>query len=492
MRKILISTITGLVLAGLVACSVPTSETQPPQPTVLPAVQAGSTVIAEGKVVPASSVNLSFETSGTVAEILIKEGDTVQAGSPLARLDTRDLSLRVEQAQVNLEQAQADYERLLEGATPEQVAAVEAEIARARGQLQATVGGVTPADVAAARAELESARARLAELQAGPRAPDVASAQAAVDQARIGLQQQRDALAQARITAELNLERAANALRNAQDEYSRVYWQNREREKLPGELPQEFRDREAAAQRAVEDGETAMAQAQLTLEQARQAEITGIQAAEATLRDAEARYARLVSPAEADAIAAARSQIAAAEARLARLGGAERAGNVAAAEAGVRNAEARLAELQAAPTDATLSAAAARVRGAEVALKQAQLALERATLEAPIAGTVAELNLKIGEVASPTTPAVVLADLRNWQIETEDLTELSVVQIREGDPVRITFDALPGFELPGAVARIKPLGKNRQGDIVYTIVVKPTSWDERLRWNMTASVAIGG
>jgi HlyD family secretion protein len=78
-----------------------------------------------------------------------------------------------------------------------------------------------------------------------------------------------------------------------------------------------------------------------------------------------------------------------------------------------------------------------------------------------------------------------------WQIETEDLTELSVVQIREGDPARITFDALPDFELPGVVERIKPLGKNRQGDIVYTIVVKPTTWDERLRWNMTASVQIG-
>jgi len=268
--------------------------------------------------------------------------------------------------------------------------------------------------------------------------------------------------------------------------------QLQERERLPGELPQEFRDREAAAQRAVEDGETALAQAHLTLEQARQAEITGIQAAETSVRDAEARYERLVSPAEADAIAAARAQIAAAEARLARLTGGERAGNVSAAEAGVRNAEARLAELQAAPSDATLSGAAARVRGAEVALKQARLALERATLNAPMAGTVAELNLKIGEVASPTTPAVVLADMSAWQIETEDLTELSVVQIREGDPARITFDALPGFELPGVVERIKPLGKNRQGDIVYTIVVKPTTWDERLRWNMTASVQIGG
>jgi hypothetical protein len=72
----------------------------------------------------------------------------------------------------------------------------------------------------------------------------------------------------------------------------------------------------------------------------------------------------------------------------------------------------------------------------------------------------------------------------------EDLTELSVVRVRESNTVTITFDAIPGFELHGTVPEIKPLGQNRQGDIVYTVVVKPTSWDERLRWNMTASIHI--
>jgi HlyD family secretion protein len=86
---------------------------------------------------------------------------------------------------------------------------------------------------------------------------------------------------------------------------------------------------------------------------------------------------------------------------------------------------------------------------------------------------------------------VILADLSSWQIETEDLTELNVVRVREGDAVTISFDALPGFELPGTVSAIEPLGANRQGDIVYTVVVTPDSWDERLRWNMTATVQIG-
>lgn len=490
MRKILIGSVLSVALAGLVACSAPAPAADT-QPTALPVVQADSGVIAEAKVVPAQSVNLNFETPGTVAELLVAEGDTVTAGQSLARLDTRDLTLGVQQAQVNMEQAQADYDKLLEGATPEQVAAAQAEIARAQGGLQATQGGVTQADVQAARAELESARAALAQLEAGAKSTDITSAQANVEQARIGLQQQRDALSQGKSSAEIALQTAANTLRNAQDEYSRIYWDNRELEKLPGDLPQARRDQEAAAERAVQNAEQGVAQAQLALEQAQQAEVTGIQAAETRVRDAEAQLEKLLSPADRDRIAAARAQVAAAQARLARLTGAERQGNVAAAAASVESAEARLNELNAKPTEATLASALARVKGAEVALKQAQLALEKATLSAPIAGTVAELNLKVGEVPGNTEPVIVLADLSSWQIETEDLTELSIVRVREGDQVTVTFDALPGFELPGTVDQIKPMGKNRQGDIVYTVVVKPNSWDERLRWNMTASVNIG-
>jgi HlyD family secretion protein len=492
MRKIFTSSVLSFALAGLVACAAPSQPGPAGQATPLPAVEAASGVIAEGKVVPAETVNLSFESQGIVAELLVAEGDTVAAGQPLARLDTRDLGLRVEQAQVSLDQAQAEYDRLLEGATPEQVAAAQAEIARAEGSLEATQGGVTEADLLAARAELESARAALTELEAGPKSTDVQSSLANLDEARINLQQQRDALSQAKSNAELNLQQAANALRNAQDDYSRFYWDNRELDKLPGDLPQELVDREAALQRAVEDRERDMAQAQLALEQARQAEATGIQAAEARVRDAEAQHEKLLSPADRDAIAAARARVASAQAQLARLTGGEREGNVAAAAASVQSAEARLAELNAKPTEATLASSLARVRGAEVSLRQAQLALEKATLTAPIAGTVARLNLKVGELPAGGEPALILADFASWEIETQDLTELDIVRVREGDRVTITFDALPGFELPGTVSQIKPLGENRQGDIVYTVVVEPSSWDDRLRWNMTASVSIGG
>ena len=50
----------------------------------------------------------------------------------------------------------------------------------------------------------------------------------------------------------------------------------------------------------------------------------------------------------------------------------------------------------------------------------------------------------------------------------------------------LTFDALPDLTLPGIVARIKPLGENKQGDITYTVIIEPQASDPRLRWNMTA------
>lgn len=109
---------------------------------------------------------------------------------------------------------------------------------------------------------------------------------------------------------------------------------------------------------------------------------------------------------------------------------------------------------------------------------------------APIAGSVAELNLTVGELAGPGAPAIILADMRTWKIETDDLSELDVVRLREGDAATLTFDALPDLRLPGTISRIKPIGTNRQGESVYTVVVAPDQFDPRLRWNMTAIVTV--
>ncbi|MFQ3662014.1 MAG: hypothetical protein SNJ69_06425 [Chloroflexaceae bacterium] len=64
--------------------------------------------------------------------------------------------------------------------------------------------------------------------------------------------------------------------------------------------------------------------------------------------------------------------------------------------------------------------------------------------------------------------------------------------MRVGDQVTLTFDALPDLALPGIVTKVQALGKTYQGDVIYTVTVEPQRWDERLRWNMTATVTIEG
>ena len=118
------------------------------------------------------------------------------------------------------------------------------------------------------------------------------------------------------------------------------------------------------------------------------------------------------------------------------------------------------------------------------------MALDQTELKAPFAGSIAGLDLKPREYIALGTPVIQLADVSAWQIETSDLTELQVVNIHDHAKATITFDALPGVELPGNVLRIKGLGENWQGDIVYKVIVVPDTVDQRMRWNMTASVSI--
>ena len=59
-------------------------------------------------------------------------------------------------------------------------------------------------------------------------------------------------------------------------------------------------------------------------------------------------------------------------------------------------------------------------------------ALADAEVRAPFSGTITNLNLKEGEFASTGQAAVTLADFSSWVVKTTDLTELDVVNVKEG------------------------------------------------------------
>ena len=57
--------------------------------------------------------------------------------------------------------------------------------------------------------------------------------------------------------------------------------------------------------------------------------------------------------------------------------------------------------------------------------------LASAEIRAPFAGTITELDLKVGELLR-WQAAVTIADLSRWIVKTTDLTEIDVVDIETG------------------------------------------------------------
>ena len=115
-------------------------------------------------------------------------------------------------------------------------------------------------------------------------------------------------------------------------------------------------------------------------------------------------------------------------------------------------------------------------------------ALANAEVRAPFAGTLTNLDLKVGEFAASGQPVLTVADLSGWVVKTTDLTEIDVVNLSEGQPVDITLDAIPNVTLKGNILSISQNYTERQGDIVYKVTVLLTDKNPAIRWGMTAKL----
>jgi membrane fusion protein, multidrug efflux system len=85
--------------------------------------------------VKSNIVNVSTKVPGQVEELLVKEGDHVEAGQIIAKIDSKSLQIQVEQAQANLASAQAKLASLQAGNRPQQVAQSQASVEQAAANL---------------------------------------------------------------------------------------------------------------------------------------------------------------------------------------------------------------------------------------------------------------------------------------------------------------------------------------------------------------------
>ncbi|RLC76590.1 MAG: hypothetical protein DRJ03_20245 [Chloroflexi bacterium] len=163
----------GMLLLCLAACSATTDT--PLTPTrgpdyadPLPQPAAGI-ITANGILLPARQVALSFGAGGNIESVEVEVGESVQAGQRLATLDAAELERGIAQAEIELESAQARLAQLQAQATPvpERVLAATAAITSAQAaltQAQAQAGQRFNQDVID-RWELEQAERALQDAQ---------------------------------------------------------------------------------------------------------------------------------------------------------------------------------------------------------------------------------------------------------------------------------------------------------------------------------------
>jgi len=358
-------------------------------PTAIPVVISDTNVVAEGRLVPNQSANLSFKTGGQVAEILITEGDSVEKGQVIARLDSSEqLQSAVAGAEAEVLNAKLARDTLFKTAEVATAAALQ--------------------KIADARDAVRAAERRMNNLETGSKDTDID-------------------LAKANVTI------LKDQLDNAKEDYKP--YENK---------PQDNVTRAVFLSRFVQ--------------------------AQQLYDNAVRRLNNLVGTANEIDLA---------------IGDA----NLSVAKAQLLLAEQDYEDIKAGgPNPDDLAAADARVKAAETGLVAVQASLSDVELVSPFSGKVVDIQITTGEQVAPGQPVAVLADFSQWIVETDDLTEIEIPEVRVGQAVKIVPDALPDLELGGTVDRISDVFVEKRGDITYTARILLNRLDERLRWGMTVVV----
>ncbi|MBF6613831.1 MAG: efflux RND transporter periplasmic adaptor subunit [Chloroflexi bacterium] len=320
--------------------------------------------------------------------------------------------------------------------------------------------------VTAAKAQLDDASKQLADLIAGPTTADLTSAQAAVDSAQNSLDKLKQGATQADLTAaQATVDQAQNALNKLKEP------------PVQADL--------TAAQATVDQAQNSLDK---LLAGPAASDVTQAQAA---VDQAQNNLAKLkAGPTQAD-ITAAQSGVASAQASLAKLKAPASAADLAAAQAAVNQAQNSLDKLKAGPLATDLETAQAGVDQAQANLESARLKVTQANMTAPFDGVVASVPVATGQSVSASTTVVELVDSSLYHLDM-NVGEADISQIKDGEPVEITFDALSGTVYTGTVTFVAPNATVSQGVVNYlaTVTLDPKAADSNLRPGMSATASV--
>ncbi|HEX7680370.1 MAG TPA: efflux RND transporter periplasmic adaptor subunit, partial [Thermoanaerobaculia bacterium] len=139
----------------------------------------------------------------------------------------------------------------------------------------------------------------------------------------------------------------------------------------------------------------------------------------------------------------------------------------------------------------SLDVARADVKSAQVALDKARQNLAYTNIYAPIDGVVVDRNVQQGQTvaASLSAPQLFLIanDLAHMQILAQ-VGESDIAQIKEGQPVSFSVQALPNQKFKGTVQQVRLQSTVADNVVDYTVVIAVDNAQNKLLPGMTARV----
>lgn len=122
------------------------------------------------------------------------------------------------------------------------------------------------------------------------------------------------------------------------------------------------------------------------------------------------------------------------------------------------------------------------------ALLTAQNNLADYVIRAPFDGTIANLNLNVGdEVSSGTT---VATEITSQDLAVLSVNEVDAAKIESGQKATLTFDAIDDLTLTGVVTNVNPIGTVSSGVVSYEVQIAFDAQDSRVKAGMTVNASI--
>lgn len=394
-----------------------------PKGTDLPA----PTLTVTAGEVESAAIARTLEATGTVAaydllpvlpqsnglrieQVLVDEGDYVEAGQVMAVLDDS-----VQRSQISDAEAQLESARSVRREREAAIGQAEAGVSQARAGATEAEAAVSQALAAQAETEAAVSQSLAAESEAEAA---VAGAIASKAEAEAGLEQAQANLASARIDRDL-----------AQKELQRY---------------QELADAGAIGRQELDSRRREADNAEEAVRVAR----ANIKSAEARIQSAEAN----ASSARAR-LDSARANVSSTRARLKSAGA-----NVSSAQARLKSAIANISNAQARVDSAiaNLSNAQANIGSNRAKVEREQTQLEQTLVRAPASGTVAERIARIGDVTGGSKMLFSIIKYGELELQVK-VPETQLPRVKVGAPVAIASDADSRINLRGTVREIAPL-----------------------------------